>query len=167
MSFQACTFAVAAAVIFLTGTQLALADAPSIKVTLWEKDGTEGMTLSQDVMEEGSVEFVVTNTSTDPILGKMHEFLVFPWKGPITSLPYDEKALTVDEDKLPPFEGLEDMLPSATETVRLALKPGKYILLSNQLPGDYKSGMVRQFTVLTHEQWDKLNQVGGARKSAP
>jgi hypothetical protein len=150
--------------LFLAGTSLAFADAPSIKVKLWQKDGKGGISLSQDVMEEGSVEFVVTNTSVDPILGKLHEFLVVPWKGPITSLPYDEKGGVVDEDKLPPFLGLEDMLPSATATVRLVLKPGKYVLLSNQLPGDYKSGMVRQFTVLTHAAWDRVNQTGGTRK---
>lgn len=164
MPFQARVFAVAAAVVFLVGTQAVLADTLSIKVQLVEKDGTESMTLSQDKMEAGPVEFVVTNTSADPILGKLHEFLVVPWNGPITSLPYDAKTSTVDEDKLPPFEGLEDMLPSATATVRLVLKPGKYVLLSNQLPGDYKLGMVRQFTVLTSEQWDRLGQVGGTRQ---
>jgi hypothetical protein len=163
MPFQARVVAGAAAVVFLAGTQSVLADSPSIKVQLWEKDGKEGMSLSQDKMEEGPVEFVVTNASTDPIMGKMHEFLVVPWNGPITSLPYDAKASTVDEDKLPPFQGLEDMLPSATATVRLVLKPGKYVLLSNQLPDDFKLGMVRQFTVLTSEQWDKLNQSGGSR----
>jgi len=163
MPFQTRAFAVAAAAVFLAGMQVALADAPSIKVKLWEKSGKEGMTLSQDKMEEGSVEFVVTNTSTDPIMGKMHEFLVFPWKGSIDSLPYDAKSRTVDEDKLPPFEGLEDMLQSATETVRLVLKPGTYVLLSNQLPGDYKAGMVREFTVLSHAQWDRLNQSGNTR----
>ncbi|HEV2160694.1 MAG TPA: hypothetical protein VGR52_00445 [Stellaceae bacterium] len=156
-------FAAVSTFVFLAGMRWAFADAPSIKVQLWEKSGKEGISVSQDVIEEGPVEFVVTNTSVDPILGKMHEFLVFPWNGPITSLPYDAKARMVDEDKLPAFEGLEDMLPSATETVRLVLKPGKYILLSNQIPGDYKAGMVQEFTVLSHAQWDRLSQSGATR----
>lgn len=156
-------FVIAAVAVFLA-PQWACADAPSIKVKLWEKGGKEGIAISQDVMEEGSVEFVVTNASVDPITGHLHEFLVVPWKGSITSLPYDTKTQTVDEDKLPRFQGLEDMLPSETATVRLVLKPGKYVLLSNQIPGDYKAGMVRGFAVLTHTQWDKLNQTGATRK---
>jgi hypothetical protein len=51
---------------FGTG-QAAHADALSIEAQLW-RDGDKGdITLSQDHMKAGPVEFVVTNTSTDPV----------------------------------------------------------------------------------------------------
>ncbi len=98
-------------------------------------------------MKAGPVEFVVTNTSFDPIEGKMHEFLIVPWAESANKLPYDSTTASVREAGLPAFEGLEDMLPSATATLRVVLKPGRYLLLSNQLPHDYESGMLHRFIV--------------------
>jgi len=69
-------------------------------------------------MKAGPVEFVVTNTSTDPLNGKMHEFLITPWSGALDGLPYDSANSIVLENKLANLEGLEDMLPSATATMR-------------------------------------------------
>jgi hypothetical protein len=39
-----------------------------------ERPGQGGITLSQDHMKAEPVEFAVTNTSTDPANGKVHEF---------------------------------------------------------------------------------------------
>ncbi|MDE2228783.1 MAG: copper resistance protein [Alphaproteobacteria bacterium] len=100
------------------------------------------ITLSRDKVKAGPVEFEVTNTSTD----LMHEFLIAPWKGKITSLPYDAKAKAVAEDKLPRLEGVEDMKAGAKATIRLVLAPGDYVVFCNQ-PGHYKMGMERRFTV--------------------
>jgi hypothetical protein len=123
------------------------ADTLSIKAGLWRNGDKGGITLSQDHMKAGPVEFVVTNTSTDPVNGKMHEFLIAPWSQAVDALPYDSRESVVPESKLANLEGLEDMLPSATATVRVVLKPGKYVVFSNQLPHDYRSGMAHRFTV--------------------
>ena len=98
-------------------------------------------------MKAGPVEFVVTNTSTDPVNGKMHEFLITPWSAALDGLPYDSANSIVLENELANLEGLEDMLPSATATMRLALRPGEYVVFSNQLPHDYRLGMAHRFTV--------------------
>jgi hypothetical protein len=136
---------------FLFGTTavvgLAHADTLSIKVKLWQHGGKGGIEMSQDHMPAGAVEFVVTNTSVDPVDGKMHELLIAPWSGPASSLPYDSKKAVVEEGRLPHLEGLEDMLPSATATMRVVLTPGTYYVFSNQLPHDVESGMVKKFTV--------------------
>lgn len=123
------------------------ADTLSIKAELWRNGDKGGITLSQDHMKAGPVEFVATNTSTDPVDGKMHEMLIAPWSEAVDALPYDLANSVVLEDKLAHLEGLEDMLPSATATMRVVLKPGKYVVFSNQLPHDYRSGMAHRFTV--------------------
>ena len=127
--------------------QAAHADTLSIKAQLWRDGDKGGITLSQDHMKAGPVEFVVTNTSTDPVNGKMHEFLITPWSAALDGLPYDSANSIVLENELANLEGLEDMLPSATATMRLVLRPGEYVVFSNQLPHDYRSGMAHRFTV--------------------
>jgi hypothetical protein len=119
----------------------------SNKGSALERRGQGGITLSQDHMKAGPVEFVVTNTSTDPVNGKVHEFLITPSSGAIDGLPYDSPNSVVLENRLANLEGLEDMLPSATATMRLVLRPGEYVVFSNQLPQDYRSGMAHRFTV--------------------
>jgi uncharacterized cupredoxin-like copper-binding protein len=132
-----------AAVLLLAGTQLALASEPaSVKVTLSDENGKMSLTLSQDTVKAGEVEFHITNASTD----MMHEFLLTPWKGAITSLPYDAKASQVIEDKLPHLRGVEDMKPGLSTTLRLALAPGEYVVFCDQV-GHYKHGMEHRFTV--------------------
>ncbi len=131
---------------FGTG-QAAHADTLSIKTQLWRDGDKGGITLSQDHMKAGPVEFVLTNTSTDPVNGKVHEFLITPSSGAIDGLPYDSPNSVVLENRLANLEGLEDMLPSATATMRLVLRPGEYVVFSNQLPHDYRSGMAHRFTV--------------------
>ena len=54
--------------------QAAHADYAFNKGSALERRGQGGITLSQDHMKAGLVEFVVTNTSTDPVNGKVHEF---------------------------------------------------------------------------------------------
>jgi hypothetical protein len=127
--------------------QAAHADTLSIKAELWRNGDKGGITLSQDHMKAGPVKFVATNTSIDPVNGQMHEFLIAPWSEAVDGLPYDSTNSVVLENKLTGLEGLEDMLPSATATMRVVLKPGKYVVFSNQLPDDYRSGMAHRFTV--------------------
>jgi len=138
---QLCALAVLA---LLAGIRpLAAAEPASVKVTLWDKqDGTMGITLSQDKVKAGAVEFEVTNTSS----AQLHEFLIAPWRRDIKALPYDAKATQVAEDKVPGLQGVEDMKPSLQTTLRLVLRPGDYVVFCNQ-PTHYKMGMERRFTV--------------------
>ena len=118
------------------------AEPASVKVSLWDKDGGSGITLSTQTVKAGAVEFEIKNTSQ----GTMHEFLMTPWTRPITALPYDEKKMQVQEDKLKQLAGVEDMKPGAEATLRLPMRPGHYVVFCNQ-PGHYKMGMVAAFTV--------------------
>ena len=147
MIIRGCTSVLSLLVGLFALGQAAHADTFSIKAELWRNGDKGGITLSQDHMKAGPVEFVVTNTSTDPVNGKMHEFLIAPWSQAVDALPYDSKESVVPESTLANLEGLEDMLPSATATMRVVLKPGKYVVFSNQLPHDYQSGMAHRFTV--------------------
>ena len=147
MIFRGCTSIFALLVVLVPLGQAVHADTLSIKVELWRNGDKGGIRLSQDHMKAGPVEFVVTNTSTDPVDGKMHEFLIAPWSQAVDAFPYDSKESVVPESKLANLEGLEDMLPSATATIRVVLKPGKYVVFSNQLAQDYRSGMAHRFTV--------------------
>ncbi len=118
------------------------AEPASVKVDLSDKGGNDRIILSIDKVKAGAVEFEVKNSSKD----QMHEFLIGPWKGKITALPYNDTKGQVKEDKLSNLEGVEDMKPLAEATMRLVLKAGKYVVFCNQ-PGHYKLGMVARFTV--------------------
>ncbi len=118
------------------------AEPASIKVQLWNKGGTMGLTMDKTSVPSGPVEFEITNTSKNT----MHEFLIAPWKGSLTSLPYDKSESQVAEGKVPGLQGQEDMKPGTQTTLRLVLKPGSYIVFCNQ-PGHYKMGMYAHLNV--------------------
>jgi uncharacterized cupredoxin-like copper-binding protein len=132
----------------LLGTSVAAAAEPaSVKVDLSDKGGKFGILMSTNHAEEGAVEFTIKNTSTV----MLHEFLITPWKGAITALPYDAKTQQVKEEKLPKLAGVEDMKPGAEAILRLPLKAGRYVVFCDQ-PGHYKMGMVADFTVTRSQQ---------------
>ncbi|MDE1904311.1 MAG: hypothetical protein KGI46_10680 [Alphaproteobacteria bacterium] len=135
-------FAVTTALVI--AAPLAYAAEPAgVKVTLTDQTGKDmRIGLSTNKVKAGAVEFEVINASTD----LMHEFLITPWKGTITSLPYDARENAVDEPKLPHLEGVEDMPAGAKATIRLVLTPGEYVVFCNQA-GHYKMGMEARFTV--------------------
>jgi uncharacterized cupredoxin-like copper-binding protein len=118
------------------------AEPASVKVSLWDKDGRDGITLSTHHVKAGAVEFEVKNTSKST----MHEFLITPWKGSIKALPYNNSEGAVREGRLAQLAGVEDMKPGAEATLRLPLKPGHYAVFCNQ-PGHYRMGMVSAFIV--------------------
>ncbi len=121
----------------------AAAAAPaSVKVDLSDTGGKDRILLSTSKVKAGEVEFEIANTSKVA----MHEFLIAPWKGAITKLPYNDKEGAVRETKVRQLQGVEDMKPGAEATLRLSLKPGPYVVFCNQ-PGHYKLGMVARFTV--------------------
>lgn len=121
---------------------VAAAEPASVKVGLSDKGGKERILLNADKTKAGAIEFDITNTSQ----AVMHEFLITPWKGAITALPYNDKKGQVAETKLSQLAGVEDMKPGAEAILRLSLKPGRYVVFCNQ-PGHYKLGMVARFTV--------------------
>lgn len=115
----------------------------SIKVKLWNKNnGTMGITMDKTSVPSGPVEFDIDNASKD----LMHEFLIAPWRGSLTSLPYDASSAQVEEDKLPMLQGQEDMKPGLKTTLRLVLRPGSYVIFCNQ-SGHYKMGMYAHLNV--------------------
>ena len=119
------------------------AEPRTIAVTLGGKAGRKmAMTLSADTVKAGAVDFDVKNASID----STHEFLLLPWSGAITALPYDAIADQADEGKLKGLQGLEDLKPGLEAKLRLMLRPGKYVAFCNQ-PGHYKAGMVRRLIV--------------------
>lgn len=137
------TLLIAAAIFVAVGSLAHAAEPTSVKVTLSDQTGKDmRIILSKDKVKAGAVEFEVTSAST----GLMHEFLITPWRGAITSLPYDAKEKAVAEDKLPHLQGVEDMPAGAKATIRLALTPGEYVIFCNQ-EGHYKMGMEARFTV--------------------
>jgi uncharacterized cupredoxin-like copper-binding protein len=132
-----------AAAFLLAGPLAHAAEPTTVKVTLSDKAGKDMLiTMSHNKVKAGAVEFEVTNASTD----LMHEFLITPWRGAITRLPYDAKERAVAEDKLPHLQGIEDMPAGTKATIRLVLAPGEYAVFCNQ-EGHYKMGMEARFTV--------------------
>jgi uncharacterized cupredoxin-like copper-binding protein len=120
----------------------ASADPVAIKVDLSNKGGKMRIIMSAHQTKAGAVDFNIVNSSKI----MLHEFLITPWKGKITALPYSAKDTQVIEEKLPHLAGVEDMKPGAHAILRLPLKPGRYVVFCNQ-PGHYKAGMVARFTV--------------------
>ena len=115
----------------------------SVRVKLWNKsDGTMGIKMNKASVPNGPVEFEITNSSKE----LMHEFLIAPWHGPLTALPYNAKSAQVKEDQVPILEGQEDMKPGLETTLRLVLQPGSYVVFCNQ-PGHYKMGMYSHLNV--------------------
>jgi len=133
-----------AATALVIAAPLAQATEPaSVKVALTDQAGKDmRVILSTDKVKAGAVEFEITNASTD----QMHEFLITPWQGAITKLPYEAKENAVAEDKLTQLQGVEDMPAGAKATLRLVLAPGEYVVFCNQA-GHYKMGMEARFTV--------------------
>ena len=123
-------------------TCAAAAEPASVNVNLSDKGGKDRILLSTNKVKAGEVEFEITNTSKV----SLHEFLIAPWKGAITNLPYNDKKGAVLEAKMRQLQGVEDMKPGAEATLRLSLKSGPYVVFCNQ-PGHYKLGMVARFTV--------------------
>lgn len=126
----------------LSAAAAAAAEPASVKVSLWDKDGGDGITLSTHKVKPGAVEFEITNMSKTTV----HEFLITPWSGSIKALPYSDGKGEVREDRLARLAGVEDMKPGAEATLRLPMKAGRYAVFCNQ-PGHYKMGMIAAFTV--------------------
>lgn len=111
----------------------------SIQVT--EKDME--ILLSSASAPAGPIEFVTKNTGPSP-----HELLVVKTDLAIDQLPrkgsvLDEKAKSIEViDEIEE----EDLPKGASKTLRVNLRPGKYLLICN-IRGHFTAGMITPFTV--------------------
>ena len=99
--------------------------------------------LSSTTAPAGLVEFVVKNVGKEA-----HEFVVL--KNDLSNKKLPLKGNSLDEDAKG-FKNIgeigENKLKSgATETLKVNLTPGRYLLVCN-LPGHFKAGMKAEFTV--------------------
>ncbi|MFX1808767.1 hypothetical protein PWR66_35225 [Paraburkholderia sp. A1RO-5] len=94
------------------------------------------LTLAPSTIRAGPVEFMITNESR----ALKHDFMILPWSGASTALPYDQKTQQVKEARLGDLQGVEDLNPRETVTARLVLKPRRYIAFCNE-PGHYRDAM--------------------------
>ncbi len=136
-------FALAVIGLFATTSLPAAAEPTTIKAELWNNASGEGIKLSQDKVKAGVVEFEVANVSKD----LPHDFLLVPWEGAITSLPFDQKSGQVKEDALPGVEGIKGVKPRQKAILRLVLKPGRYVVFCDEV-GHYPEGMETGLTVV-------------------
>ena len=99
--------------------------------------------LSSATSPAGLVEFVVKNAGKKP-----HEFVVLKNNLPDKKLPLQGGSLDEDAKGLKNLgEISESKLKSgATQTLKLNLTPGRYLLVCN-LPGHFQAGMKAEFTV--------------------
>lgn len=115
------------------------AKATKIEVTAKEM----AFQLSSTTASAGPVEFVVKNVGKEP-----HEFVVL--KNDLSDKKLPLKGDSLDEDAKG-FKNMgeigENKLKSgATETLKVNLTPGRYLLVCN-LPGHFKAGMKAEFTI--------------------
>ncbi|MFM0412258.1 MULTISPECIES: hypothetical protein [Paraburkholderia] len=116
---------------------------PSVTVKLLDaNNGKMSISLSPSTVGAGPIEFTIKNDSSV----MRHEFMIVPWTGPANALPYDSKTQQVEEDRLQAMQGVEDLLPGQTVTVRLSLSQGRYVAFCNE-PGHYRDAMSSLFTV--------------------
>lgn len=101
-----------------------------------------GIDVHPKTITAGMVTFEVTNTSKDMV----HEMVVSPVPDSGKPLPYDKSLSKVDEDAAGHLGEVSELTPGQSGTLKLALKPGKYILYCN-LPGHYSLGMWTLITV--------------------
>jgi uncharacterized cupredoxin-like copper-binding protein len=91
----------------------------------------------------GPVTFDVTNWSRSIV----HEAVVIAVDSPDAPLPYDYAKQLIPEDQIKILGETEELEPSASKALDVALSPGNYLLVCN-VPGHYAAGMVLPITVV-------------------
>ena len=129
-----------AVLVSCAATNLARADEVE-NVTLWDKDGTMGVTVSQKDLKAGKVTFNVTNSPDSTVEHEMIVVLLTPDQvAHPNALPYDENAAKVEEEQIDDRGEVSELDPGQSGSLTLNLKPGTYMLLCN-VAGHYKAGM--------------------------
>lgn len=142
-----------------------LASGTVVKVSLWDKGpnsmdmlgkamwgmgmkhedasmATMGIDANPKEVKAGEITFEVTNDSGDVV----HEMIVAPVKSTEKPLPYDKTTEKVKEEAAGHLGEVSELDSKKTGSLKLTLKPGKYILYCN-IPGHYVLGMWTLFTV--------------------
>jgi uncharacterized cupredoxin-like copper-binding protein len=101
-----------------------------------------GITIFRHSIAAGRVTFEVNNNAEKTI----HEMLVIPLKNTGTALPYLKNENRLDETKIHSLGEVSELDPGKSGTLKLTLKPGKYLLVCN-VPGHYAGGMWTLLTV--------------------
>ena len=101
-----------------------------------------GITIYRKSIPAGPVIFEVKNNAEKTI----HEMLVLPIKNTSTPLPYLKNENRLDETKTYSLGEVSELDPGKSGTLKLTLKPGKYLLACN-VPGHYAGGMWTLLTV--------------------
>ncbi len=117
-----------------------------VKVQLQDPSAGDGIDAMKVVAEPstvkaGMVTFQVTNQSQ----GLVHEMIVIQAPEDGKPLPYDTQKDLVSEGRIHSLGEVSERSPGQSGMLTLNLKPGKYILMCNQV-GHYKGGM---WTTLT------------------
>lgn len=153
--------ALASAVAMLAGSGPAIAARSTIKVSLWDRGAMPmdpavmggmmgmgaaggarmpmahmGIKVSTATVRAGTVTFEVKNDSTTLV----HEMVVSPVKSDRSPLPYNQAEGRVDEDAAGHLGEVAELDPGQSGTLKLTLKPGRYILYCN-ITGHYALGM--------------------------
>ena len=129
-----------AVLVSCAATNLARADEVE-NVTLWDKDGTMGVTVSQKDLKAGKVTFNVTNSPDSTVQHEMIVVLLTPEQAANPeSLPYIESQSRVDEEKINDRGEVSELDPGKSGSLTLDLEPGTYMLFCN-MPGHYRAKM--------------------------
>jgi uncharacterized cupredoxin-like copper-binding protein len=95
---------------------------------------TTSIGIDKTTVPAGNITFKVRNASKETI----HEMLVAPARD--GTLPYVADENRVDEEASGDLGEVSELDPSASGSLTLALKPGRYVLFCN-VPGHFMSGM--------------------------
>lgn len=111
------------------------------RIDVVAKDMT--FTVSATSAPAGTIEFVTQNQGPSE-----HELVVIQTDLAPNQLPYKGNEVDEDASGLKVIDEIDedDLKVGTTETLRVNLTPGKYLLICN-LPGHAKAGMVVPFTV--------------------
>ena len=113
----------------------ALASVPAVvNATLWDHSGQMGITTDVSTVGAGRIDFEVVNTSKSLV----HDMMVVKVKDFEKALTFDASNGQIVENKTHDIAQVSQLEPGKTESLKVDLKPGKYMLVCN-MPGHYKS----------------------------
>lgn len=100
------------------------------------------LVISPHTVKAGEVEFKIRNDSRD----LSHEVLVVKPPAKLSAMPYSKKENRLIESRIDKLADSGNQTPGQAHTMKVDLKPGKYLLLCNK-PGHYRGGMHVWLTV--------------------
>ena len=125
-----------------------LAQAASV-VNVIQEDPSAGhgikhmmLMVSPRTVKAGEIVFHIRNISKD----LQHEVLVIKPPAKLSAMPYSTKQRRLIESKIDKLADSGGQKPGQSYTMKVDLKPGKYLLICNQ-PGHYRAGMHTWLTV--------------------